>query len=904
MKVTSGKSRSAARLSPGRLFRALLFLLAGGFFLALVAVVVRPDYLQRAAVGLEKRWGYEFRAYDRALSDKWSIAIGSYLRDLKDGVPEIPELVIDVPFKEITRIYAKRDEALERGILVQGIDDFVKGEIRLEDRTVPIKLRLKGDWNDHLMGRKWSFRIRVRNDDQLFGLRRFSIQNPNTRGYQAELLYFEVMRLFGVMVPRYQFVNVTLNGEPMGLMALEEFFSKELLEYNRRREGVIIRFDESLVWDAKDAISGEDNGWGGAFDHFSNAPVDAIGSSRIAESPALSRQYDIAAGLLKGFAEKRLTASEVFDVQQLGAFIAVSDFFGSWHAVAWHNMRFYLNPITLRLEPIPFDATLQDRFEGNKSIINDEPILVQMLADPLVWQAYAAALAELTQMNSDGSIEALLSETEGPVLRILQTEFRMLGPYPLDYLQPRLDALLSRAQSAIGKGEANPYLYVSYEREQDEYPVLAHLGMLETNGKLQLQIENAIPYGVRVSRIEWVNDADAQRVSAVHKEMFPIILDPRGVGEEGRQIMLGLAPAPDAVGWELEVSAGFAGRDWVKSFRPKKISSARSSMPVPRGDLSQQMESHPFLKLDAERQHVRIAAGEWDVLNPLVVPAGYSLLVDAGVTLRFAPEAALIVHGTVQFVGEKAAPIKLQALNSENWPGMVVSEAPGRSLLRNVIVSDTRGVSLGGWSLTGGVNFYRSDVDIVDCELLDSHGEDALNIIHSEFDISGILIRGTASDAFDADFASGSVTQSKFLQIGLAGGGDAVDVSGSEITVTASEFRDISDKALSVGERSTMTAGDITIDTAGTGAASKDGSKLLLSDSRISNVSFAGMTAYIKKPEYGPAEIVADNVLIENAETAVLVQTGSRVVVDGEAAESRDIDVDALYETVMRKGLR
>jgi hypothetical protein len=202
------------------------------------------------------------------------------------------------------------------------------------------------------------------------------------------------------------------------------------------------------------------------------------------------------------------------------------------------------------------------------------------------------------------------------------------------------------------------------------------------------------------------------------------------------------------------------------------------------------------------------------------------------------------------------------------------------------------------------VNFYMSDVDIVDCKILDSHGEDALNIIHADFLISNTLLQGTASDAFDADFATGSVADSKFIEVGKAGGGDAVDVSGSRISVTGSEFMDVSDKALSVGERSAMTAQDILIDTVGTGAASKDGSTLQLSDTKIINASFAGLTAYIKKAEYGPAEIIAENVVIENAETAILVQSGSRVELDGVAAEARDIDIDTLYETVMRKGLR
>jgi hypothetical protein len=176
--------------------------------------------------------------------------------------------------------------------------------------------------------------------------------------------------------------------------------------------------------------------------------------------------------------------------------------------------------------------------------------------------------------------------------------------------------------------------------------------------------------------------------------------------------------------------------------------------------------------------------------------------------------------------------------------------------------------------------------------------------VHSQFDISGILIRGTASDAFDADFSTGTLTASRFVEVGTAGGGDAVDVSGSQITVSASEFRDVSDKALSVGEKSVMNASNIIIDTVGTGAASKDGSILNLSDAKISNASFAGLTAYVKKPEYGPAEIIAIDIVIKDAQTPVLVQTGSRVQLDGEDSAARDIDVDALYETVMRKGLR
>jgi len=46
-------------------------------------------------------------------------------------------------------------------------------------------------------------------------------------------------------------------------MAFEEHFSKELLESQGRREGVIVKFDESLFWDYRVA-----NGQAGPFNNY------------------------------------------------------------------------------------------------------------------------------------------------------------------------------------------------------------------------------------------------------------------------------------------------------------------------------------------------------------------------------------------------------------------------------------------------------------------------------------------------------------------------------------------------------------------------------------------------------------------------------------------------------------
>jgi hypothetical protein len=206
--------------------------------------------------------------------------------------------------------------------------------------------------------------------------------------------------------------------------------------------------------------------------------------------------------------------------------------------------------------------------------------------------------------------------------------------------------------------------------------------------------------------------------------------------------------------------------------------------------------------------------------------------------------------------------------------------------------------------LTGGVTFYKSDIAIENSRFEGNRGEDALNIIASSFELHGLTITDTASDAFDADFSHGTVIDGMFRRIGSAGGGDAIDVSGSTVEISDTQFVDVSDKALSIGEKSVVHAARILIRRAGTAAASKDGSQLTLTDVEIRKALNAGLMAYIKKPEYGAASIEANNITFVDTEQPARVQKGSRIVIDGQLVDTEDLDVEQLYETVMRPGLR
>ena len=132
---------------------------------------------------------------------------------------ELATIYIDMPFESYQQILDKRTEALEMNVLLTSDEDMVPAQVRYESgNSLDAKMRLKGDWTDHLEGDKWSYRIHMTGDGQVAGMRRFSIQDPSTRNYMNEWAFHQHLMNVGVLTTRYQFVNVVFNGVAHGYL--------------------------------------------------------------------------------------------------------------------------------------------------------------------------------------------------------------------------------------------------------------------------------------------------------------------------------------------------------------------------------------------------------------------------------------------------------------------------------------------------------------------------------------------------------------------------------------------------------------------------------------------------------------------------------------------------------------
>ena len=99
-----------------------------------------------------------------------------------------------------------------------------------------------------------------------------------------------------------------------------------------------------------------------------------------------------------------------------------------------------------------------------------------------------------------------------------------------------------------------------------------------------------------------------------------------------------------------------------------------------------------------------------------------------------------------------------------------------------------------------------------------------------------------------------------------------------------------------------MTASDVDVAQCAVGAASKDGSLLRIRNATILEASIAGLMSYTKKPEYGGASLVAENVAIKTSARPTWVEHGNDLRFDGKPLATEDIDVDALYRSSMQRG--
>jgi len=788
----------------------------------------------------------------------------------------LPTIYINVPATNWEQITSARERALKRGILLNEDNPEVDGILRYNNTDMPIKISLKGDWTDHLRGDKWSFRIRMDNNYFLFGMAVFAIQNPSLRQYTNEWAYHTNLRRDGILGLRYQFVNVVLNGQPKGIYALEEGFHKELFESQQRREGFIMRYNENLMWTWRSLSANRYVPRGVDVFHL----LDEYQSSKIVGTQELEAQRQMAEGMLRGVWTGQMRASDVFDVNLMGRFLALTNLWGGQHGLIWHNLRYYYNPLSTRIEPIGFNANALD--PASAEIDLDAKVFYN---DPLIQAAFIKSALEVT---SPGYLEKLKADLAPELLALnkaLSQEFDNLPPLPWDTLRNRAQEIRQRIQ---------PY-----------QTVYAYLPLGEPNA---LDVGNFTDWPVQVVGMEttdrwipfersWVT-SDAQQLLVPGVDtlaLMPLAGDAKDVAYVRVRVpptVISLtATMPITIVTQL-----LGGTDQQRQSVVHRYPLPLDHTVQPVVTVEQALAQHPFLiaMSDQETRWLEVKRGDWTVKTDLVLPKGYGLRIGPGTILRFGQGVIVAAYGPLLFEGEPDAPILLTHADDANlWGGIAVVEAGAPSAWRYVTVEYTGGLGRPGWGTTGALNFYKSPARVSHCRFMHIRNtDDVINFVISPFEVVDSYFEDSDFDAIDSDFSTaGLAERCAFHKIG----NDGLDVSGTRLTARHLTMNELGDKGISIGEFSEADIDDVVITRSYIGVAVKDGSRVTVRNATISQALIAGLAAYTKKIEYGPAGITAVGIRFDGVERLTLVQTGNWIDLDGQRIWGVEVDVDKLY---------
>lgn len=764
---------------------------------------------------------------------------------------KIPSFNLLIDRRDLSKLEKIRDKAMIRGLLTQEDKIWVNAKIDNGREQIPVKIRFKGDWLDHLEGTKWSFRIRTRKQHSWNGLMQFSIQKPKVRNYLDEWVMHKLMESNDVLSTKYGFVKVALNGKELGLYAYEEHFEKQLPESNKRREGAILKFSEEGFWQSKEVGIHLDR----QMPIYESSDIEAFNTSKLSKDSVTNNQMKLARSLMNAYKYGNKPVGDVFDIDITARFYALMDVTKAYHALRWHNQRLYYNPVTSLLEPIAFDGYAEigvmdwidrpmigySRNHHNFRLKNEWVLQDQLFTNDLFVKRYISYLQKFVAAEAKHGIFETFSNELDYLESVIQEEvpnYKYDKKFLIENIQNIYDLIYPLKKTSL-KTHVQSYI----------------------NGKTQVKAFNyhclpilVIGTGNKSSKID-------------HRLDVPLALQAYDNGF-----------VPYYSDFEIKGSFKYVffeipGID--STFSNKVIPWAVPDLDIPRAELLNKVNLRSNKMYKVEGKNIIFAKGKHRITSDLVFPKGYTIIISAGTELNFVQKSLFLSLSALDIKGTRDEPVRIYSSDS-SANGFTILQTGAASYLKYVAFDHLKTLNYKNWTLTGAVTFYESEVEIDHCSFNQQKAEDALNIIRSNFSIDNSFIGGNPSDGIDIDFGAGTISNTFFTY----NANDGIDFSGSNVIMENCIIEWSGEKGISVGEESTITIISGMVRNCPLAIASKDLSICTIYNIEIKECKQA-FAAYRKKPEFGPATIEIKKYKADDVDKLFSIEKGSTLILEG-----------------------
>lgn len=673
---------------------------------------------------------------------------------------EPPVLHIQVEERDLAVLERTVEEARERGVILPEGRPYVPARVGIGVDTVKARLRIKGKMTDHVKGSKWSFRVQVRKDGGVMGMRRFSLQHPGTRNYLCEWLYHRMMKGEGVIALRYGFLRVHFNGEDLGVYAYEEHFGPELLAHNGRVEGPIFRFDPALYWQHR-LNEMEGVRYDEPFAAYQAAALDPFGSKAMAKDPEALRLFEEASTLMDAFRHGRLPASEVFDVDRIARRHAILDLIGGHHSMDWSDVKFHYDPVLQRIEPVAYESFSAGRIRtlagSGRYVGRFDPrqdLHDAYFNDEAIFRAYVHHLERVSRRSYLDSVFRVLGPALDTASAVLYREF----PYK------ELDrSVYYHNQDIIRRLLDVPKGFHAYRQGVSGDTLLIMVVPVE---KLPMEI-----HGLRL--------VDGTIVPPVAPSIVPVRRGGPGSPLPLRFVVPDTALVAPRKNMAIEYGVlGASVRKALDVF-PHGLYEELPLRPFSTRR-APDMGEHPFVGVDEARRTVFLRSGRWRVHKDLVIPAGYRVEAASPLELDLVEGARIISRSPIILRGSEEVPIRIHSSDGAG-SGLLVN-TKGRSEWRHVSLGPMGKAKEG---MDASVVFQEGEVRMEHVTLFGDTGRTLLMLVRSKTSLRKCGLDGGRDQMVSA------FSHTELMDTWASGAGDdAMVVRGGHLKLMDVRVRD------------------------------------------------------------------------------------------------------------------
>lgn len=803
----------------------------------------------------------------------------SYLKRILKNFPKylhnknnFSSLRIDLNFKYLLKMRKEISNANKIKYLYS--PEYYPVKITYKGKNYKGKIRLKGILpSDHYRGNiRWSFKVDLKKNQYIDGLNEFIIQKPIARQFPYDHLFHEWIRSKNILTSKHSYKKVIFNGEKWGIMNFESSYTPQFAEISKKKFAPIVSFGNTDHWYLKN-INNKN------FHEFIDK--SKIGRSEIEihnkkkvfqdeELNSLSKQF---IKILKNNDINEENVDEYFDMEKFGYLISASIIWQTFHALSFENLKLYINPYTLKIEPVVSDQSVINIYGSNiKFKLFDRK-------EPNKFITYI-----VNSNHFKNNFNKYLNELEKNLKYIYEEEKKICRYFVLDCPKINKKILLSNLNKIKNNSHAKLFQEINiYQKKEKKFEQKININNLKLNkvkifnvflDKNIIIIENLLNSRIEISELKFKDKILKTNLSIDPLRIFKLKLNNEIKINNNEEIYINFSIGENSFSQKIKNLNPYSNNYFI---------------------LLKNTDYKNYFEIDGNILKLKNKVNI--IKKKIIIPENFKILINPGEKILFSDNSFLVSFSPIIAKGTKDNQIIISSIKkNKNSGGIYILNTAHESLFKNVVFDNLSELNHKNLNLTGCINFYNTKIKFINTHIKNSYCEDLVNFINSKYKINNSKFFNSKSDAIDSDFSDGIITNSVFENIG----GDAIDLSGSNIYVENILSKNIRDKAFSIGEKSKAKIKNVSIINSGVGVAAKDASEVEILDSKIITSKLYDIMAYEKKNFYGTSKISAYRNEIDL--NKVISGKNNFIYIDEQTVLTQFIDVEKLYSKgIMKK---